>query len=289
MVVQQSPSWDLSDTQLDVVRKSLTSDISANEFAYFVEVCKRSKLDPFRKQIYAIKRGGKLSIQTAIDGFRVIAERTGKYEGQLGPFWCGKDGEWKDVWLSADKPMAAKVGVLRAGFKEPLWGVARFVSYAQDNLWNKMPEVMIAKCAEALALRKAFPEDLSGLYTTDEMEQADAPSPPPATVTPIKAAPAAPPPVPAEQQVEALEQVSRFTGQIRGAQSLEALRAIGKRIAEEVTDRSARAALREEHKAASEALKARDAAKAAADAAFDEDGVVHERQPGDDTEEDRRQ
>jgi hypothetical protein len=119
-----------------------------------------------------IERGGRFGIQTSIDGFRIIAQRSGKYAGQDGPYWCGEDGQWTDVWLKSTPPLAAKVGVFHQEFHEPLYAVAKWESYAQSSpIWRKMPELMLAKCAESLALRKAFPNDLSGIYTDEEMSQ----------------------------------------------------------------------------------------------------------------------
>jgi len=162
---------------------SLTDD-DMQLFLYHVE---RTGLDPLARQIFPVARWDKTkgrealsSIQATIDGFRLIAERSGKYAGQDGPYWCGPDGEWKDVWLSNEPPVAAKVGILRSDFSAPCWGVARFDAYSQTKkdgtlnpFWARMGDVMIAKCAEALAMRKAFPHELSGIYTADEMAQSE--------------------------------------------------------------------------------------------------------------------
>jgi len=162
--------WTPEQTQL--ISTTIAPGCSNDELRLFAYACQRTGLDPFSKQIYAIKRGGKMTIQAGIDGLRAIAERTGQLDGSE-TYWCGDDGIWADVWLNSKPPAAAKTVLHRKGAAHPFVGVARFADYnAGQGLWSKMPAAMIAKCAEALALRKAFPADMSGVYSTDEMEQA---------------------------------------------------------------------------------------------------------------------
>lgn len=163
-----------SSSQIEIIKSQIAKGCSDGELALFGQVCQRTGLDPFSRQIYAISRGGKMTISTSIDGFRTIAARSGLYGGSKTE-WCGDDGVWSDVWLQSKPPAAAKTTVWRIGSPNPFTGVARYAAYQQSSnqLWSKMPDVMIAKVSESLALRKAFPAELSGIYGAEEMEQAE--------------------------------------------------------------------------------------------------------------------
>jgi phage recombination protein Bet len=184
----------ISGERRALLKKTIAKDLTDDEMDLFVAVCNRRRLDPFVKQIHAVKRrqwNTKLNdyeqvmiIQTGIDGFRLIAERTHERDGVEGPWWCGPDGEWRDVWLTGSWPAAAKVIVYRKGHARGYAGIAHWEEYVQtikdkkgnwvpNHMWSTMPAGQLAKCADALAHRKAFPEELSGIYTDDEMGQAD--------------------------------------------------------------------------------------------------------------------
>ena len=154
------------------------------------QVVKRTGLDPFARQVYLRNRGGRWRPETTIDGFRAIAERQDSYAGQDGPYWCGSDGKWTDVWLEDTPPMAARVGIYRTTFQAPLYATALWREYVAkvedpetgklelDWFWEKMPTNQLAKCVESLALRRAFPQALGGRYTAEAMGQADTPTAP---------------------------------------------------------------------------------------------------------------
>lgn len=169
------PEKFLSEDDVALLRKHDSyKDLSEEHFQRFLYGIERHRLDPFANQIYAIQRWDnkakihKLTIQTGIDGYRVLADRSGKCAGN------------DDAVFDAEQnPQRATVTVWKMieGTRYAFTATARWDEYYPGDkagmMWQKMKHVMLAKCAEALALRKAFPAELSGLYTSEEMAQAD--------------------------------------------------------------------------------------------------------------------
>ncbi len=168
---------DFTDRQMQILRDSFCRGATQEEFNVLLETARIRRLDPFKREIYFVKRyDGQLrrevwSTQVGIDGFRVKADRTGLYAGQDEPVF-----EYDDK----GRLKVAKVAVYRKDWPgRPCVGFAYWSEYVQTTregeptkFWRQMPHVMLAKCAEAAALRKAFPQDLAGIYIPEEMMQA---------------------------------------------------------------------------------------------------------------------
>lgn len=198
-----------SREEIELLKRTIAKDATDDELNLFLYQCKRTRLDPMTRQCYFMRRSAydkkqeryvdSFTFETSIDGFRLIAERTDKYAGQIAPQWADvrvpTDGgppviRWYEVWPFAERtPYAARVGVCRKDFDAPLYAVARWDAYVQlvdvwegkrktgekrlNAMWEKRGAEQLAKCAEALALRQAFPNELSGVYSSEEMGQAD--------------------------------------------------------------------------------------------------------------------
>jgi phage recombination protein Bet len=174
------PQLSYTKDQVELIKSQIAPEATVDELKLFLYQAQRTGLDALSRQIYCIHRGAKLpngvwgkkmTIQTSIDGFRVVAERSGNYGGQSEPIFVEQDG----------KLISCKVSVFRFHGEtryEAAVGVAYWDEYCQRTsdgkpmgLWLKMPHTMLSKVAESLALRRAYPQDLSGLYTGDEMAQ----------------------------------------------------------------------------------------------------------------------
>lgn len=182
--LQSIEGWN--PDQITLIKNTVAKGVTDDELRLFLYVCKHTGLDPLVRQIHARKQwDGLLQKEvmimiTGIDGYRLTAHRTKEMDGEEGPFWCGDDGIWKDVWLTSEPPVAAKVIVHRKGHTHPYIGIARFEAYAQrkkggeiNSMWSKMPDGQLAKCAEALALRKAFPNELGGTHAEEELQHTE--------------------------------------------------------------------------------------------------------------------
>jgi len=185
-IVKANDESIFTDEQIKIIRDTVAQGATPIELQFFLHQCNRTKLDPLLNQIHFIKRkswdaatGGyieKPTIQAGIDGLRLIADRTGKYApGDPPEYKYDKNG----------RLYSARVSILKLVKDQwfRVWGEAFFSEYVATNksgepvaMWKSKPHIMLSKCAEAAALRKGFPAELSGVYSHDELEQADGPT-----------------------------------------------------------------------------------------------------------------
>ena len=175
---KQLAKQDLSQEDIKILTEVgvIPKDCSAELVKLYSRICAETQLNPFRKQIHFIRRGNSYTIQVGIDGYRSIADRTGLYAGSDDYVfdYLNGDGSINKEPVKATSIVYKLVGGVRCAFSAS----ARMSEYKPNDvkmqfMWNKMSHLMLGKCAESLALRKAFPNELSGTYTDEEMQQAD--------------------------------------------------------------------------------------------------------------------
>jgi len=196
------PVGAFSARELSLIRKTAAKDANDTEFDQFIAYCRTTKLNPLRRQVALVifnknnpaKR--QPTIITTIDGLRAIADRSGNYrpdpeaprvtyddtlKGPLNPQGIVKvqvtvfkwsHGEWFPV---AGEAHWSEFAPLKAIWAEDETG--KRVKTDKVELdptkegWTRMPHVMCAKVAEAQALRRGWPEDLSGVYGEEETDR----------------------------------------------------------------------------------------------------------------------
>ena len=172
----------LNAEDMKLLREQYLKDYHEEDVEMFLRRCERTKIDPMTGQIFMrpdakeeTARGSdgkykKALTITGIQGFRGVADRSGVFDGTDPILWCGQDGQWTDIWLQSANPVAAKASAWRKDQTRPHVVVVKWKAVNKPGwAWNSMPDHMLGKCAEAAALRKAFPNQLTGVYETDEI------------------------------------------------------------------------------------------------------------------------
>lgn len=179
ITVKESMVPSFSREQVDLLKSTICRGSTDHEFELFLHACKRTGLDPFMRQIYAVKRWDSglkretMAIQVGIDGFRSIADKTGHYApGKETEYEYDKEGRLFAATAYVKKQ--TKDGTWHEISCKAFWSeyVAKTKDGQPTSMWASKGHIMLGKCAEALALRKAFPYELSGIYAAEEMDQA---------------------------------------------------------------------------------------------------------------------
>lgn len=215
---------------------------SADSVIMALAYCKARKLDPFKRPVNIVPVWDSKSrrmIETvwpSITEHRITAHRTGLYAGiddtEYGPLetrtFTGRvkrDDQYVDETVDLEFPAWAKVtvykmiGGVRCPFSAKVYWLEAYGRQGRTDLpnsmWQQRPHGQLEKCAEAAALRKAFPEEISE-PTAEEMEGQvvayGAPAPLTEAATAITAA--AVPSAPAHPHVEEAEVVDEATGEV---------------------------------------------------------------------------
>lgn len=210
--VEIMETYGLRDAEYSVLLRTVCKHAPREIAAFFMLFCLKRGLDPFSKQVYlwADKMengvpvpGCTWNIVAGIDGLRAIASRSPYYRGPKRPIWTyeadpsqpdgirrftKEDSRYGNI-VGKRVPEACEVAILRAVPQAPtnpaiymeFIGIARFGEFCKTRTgkvygnWEDQPEHQLRVRAEAMALRMAFPEEVGGIYTEDELRESRAP------------------------------------------------------------------------------------------------------------------
>lgn len=152
---------------LSLLKQTVAKDATDAEFQMFLQFAKSTGLNPFKKELWFLKANGQVQMMTGINGFYSIANSHPMF-----------DGIETELFFNPDKTILKAVSkTWRKDRKYPSTAEAYWVEYAKPyGNWKTMGRVMISKCAESMSLRKAFPQEMNGLYTQEEMPAEYAPN-----------------------------------------------------------------------------------------------------------------
>lgn len=164
---------DWTREQIETIKQTVAKGANDAQLALFLQTCRSRNLDPFTRQVFYTPQG----IIVSIDGFRAIAERTGCYAPGPTRYEYDENKALVAAYVTVRKLVAGTwFDVEESAFYEEYRG--------SSPIWKSKPRVMLAKCAESRALRRAFSSDLSGVYSAEELDQARDERPVEVTVLP---------------------------------------------------------------------------------------------------------
>lgn len=160
---------EITQDELDLIRRNYAPGATEDELRMYLYDCKRRGVHPMDRLIHFTKRRGRYTPITSIDFMRMRANATGEFAGKDPVKYEGEPGK---PGFSATVTVYKMVQGQRCGWTATAWWEEYYPGKEHGFMWDKMPRLMLAKCAEALALRQAFPAQLQGLYIKEEMDQA---------------------------------------------------------------------------------------------------------------------
>lgn len=169
LALKESGDILITGEQVGIIKNTVCKDATEAEMQLYFYDCKRRGVHPLDRLIHFTKRGGRYAPVTSIDFFYQRAHASEQFAGQDETVFKGQPG--KDGFEATVRVYRQRPGFEKAGWSATARWAEYFPGDQMGHMWRKMPNRMLEKCAEALALRKAFPAELQGLYVKEEMDQ----------------------------------------------------------------------------------------------------------------------